>query len=86
MKLNPNGAADVLAIMIIGALLVLTAWGNAAAMLIFSAIGLLAGFIVPRLKGTSSLHHHLLAATIGATVAVAIASVFILSRIGSSGR
>lgn len=78
MKLDMKNSADVF--VVVAALLILTAWGNATAMLVFSAIALAAWIVVPAFRGQTSFRRGLLAGAVSVAVAVAIASVMILSR------
>jgi hypothetical protein len=52
--------AEMFTAVVIGALLVLTAWGNAIAMLAFSAFALAVWFVVPGLRGDTSVRRWLL--------------------------
>jgi hypothetical protein len=66
---NPHG---VFAAIVIVALPLFTAWGNATALLVVSAILLVAGFVVFR---ADTFRRNLLAVVIGSALAAAIAIV-----------
>jgi hypothetical protein len=60
---------------VVAVLLILTAWGNAFALLATSLIGLVIGLIVFR---GESIRESLLAATVGCAVAVVVALVILV--------
>lgn len=68
-----KNAADIFSGVVIAALVILTAWGNAIAMLVFSAVALVAWFVVPRWRGHASFTRGLLAGTISFAVGFAVA-------------
>jgi hypothetical protein len=80
MKLNMKDPGQVFTGVVVAALLILTAWGNATALLVFSAIGLAVWLVAPSLRGQIPLRRGLLGGVISFVVAVGIASVLILSR------
>ena len=65
MKTNhypANTAHESFGVISIACFLILVAWGNAIAMLVFSLIGLAIWFMLPETRGggESSTHHHVL--------------------------
>ena len=74
--MNNQSLKDKLAALAVAVLLVLTAWGNAVAMLVVAALGLVVGLIFFRKSITQG---GALAATLGFVLAIIIALV-ILSR------
>jgi hypothetical protein len=80
MKLTMKYLARVLAGVVVAVLLVLTAWGNAVALLAFSAIGLAVWVAVPGLRRQIGLPRGLLAGAVSVAVACGVAILLILSR------
>ena len=80
MKLRMKDPADLFAAVVVAALLVLTAWGNAIALLAFSAIALVVLLAARNLRGKLGSSRGRLVFAIGVAMAVGIASAFILSR------
>jgi hypothetical protein len=66
---------DKWAALVVAVLLILTAWGNAVAMLVFAALGLVVGLLLFRKSITRG---GALAAIVGFVVAIAIAPVMLL--------
>ena len=70
--MESKSLSDKLAAVAVAVLLILTAWGNAAIMLIAAAIGLVVSAILFRIQLTRG---GALSATLGCVVAIAIALV-----------
>jgi len=73
--MNNQSQSDKFAAIAIAVLLILTAWGNALAMLVVSLLGLVVGFLFFR---KSIARGGALAATVGFVLAIIIALVFLL--------
>ena len=73
--MDSKSLSDRLAAVAVALLLILTAWGNAAIMLIAAAIGLVVSAILFRIQLTRG---GALSATLGCVVAIAIALVMLL--------
>ena len=73
--MDSKSLSDKLAAVAVALLLILTAWGNAAIMLIVAAIGLVVSVILFRIQLTRG---GALSATLGCVVAIAIALVMLL--------
>ena len=73
--MESKSLSDKLAAIAVALLLILTAWGNAAIMLIAAAIGLVVSAILFRIQLTRG---GALSATLGCVVAIAIALVMLL--------
>ena len=80
MKLNMRSTSHFYSAFVVAGLLILTAWGNAIAMLIFSAIAAAAWIVVPSIRGQTPIRRGLLAGTVGVAVAVVIGCLMALSR------
>lgn len=80
MKLNMRSSAHVFSAVVVPALLLLTAWGNATAMLVFSIIASAAWILVPGIRGQSPFRRGVLSGVVSVAVAVAMSCVMILSR------
>ena len=80
MKLNMSNSAQVYSAVVVAALLILTAWGNAIAMLIFSAIAAAAWIVVPDIRGQIPIRRGLLTGAVGVAVAAVVACLMVLSR------
>ncbi len=76
-EMNRKRVEYVFSAVVIAAFLILTAWGNATAMLVVSAIGLIVGILLFRGR---TRRRGLLAAALGVAVAAAIPIVISLSR------
>ena len=72
MTLNTRCPADTFSGVVVAVLLILTAWGNAIAMLIVSAIAAATWIVVPRIRGQTPIRRGVLAGGIGAAIAFAI--------------
>ena len=68
---------DVFGTVSVAVLLILTAWGNAWALFVVSALGLVAGLLMFR---RNSLRGAVLAATVACVLAAAMAAVMLLWR------
>ena len=73
--MNDQSLNDKLAALAVAMLLVLTAWGNAVAMLVVAALGLVVGLLFFRKSITQG---GALAATVGFVLAIVIALVMLL--------
>jgi len=73
--MNNQSHSDKFAALAVAILLILTAWGNAVAMLVVSLLGLAVGFLFFR---KSVARGGALAATVGFVLAIIIAVVFLL--------
>ena len=73
--MDSESLSDRLAAVAVALLLILTAWGNAAIMLVAAAIGLVVSAILFRIQLTRG---GALSATLGCVVAIAIALVMLL--------
>ena len=73
--MESKSLSDKLAAIAVALLLILTAWGNAAIMLIAAAIGLVVSAMLFRIQLTRG---GALSATLGCVVAIAIALVMLL--------
>jgi hypothetical protein len=80
MKLNMKDPGQSFMGVVIAGLVILTAWGNAIALLTFSTIGLAVWFAAPSLRRQIPFGRGLLAAVISAVLAAGIASALLLSR------
>ena len=74
-----NNRENVFSAMVVILLLLLTAWGNATAMLVASALGCLAGFFIFR-------GHRLLSKLLLAVVAFAVSAAFAIDVALRRGR
>lgn len=72
MKLDMKSPVQIYSSVVIAALLILTAWGNAMAMLLFSAIAAAVWMVVPGIRGQASFGRSLLAGAIGVAIAVGL--------------
>lgn len=75
MNQNPKPAADMFLSAVVVSLLLLTAWGNAIAMLIFSVVAIAVWFSIPRLRKQTPVRHTLLMMAVSISIAMAIANV-----------
>jgi len=73
--MDNQSLSDKFAAIAVAVLLILTAWGNALAMLIVAVLGLVVGFLFFRKSITRG---GALAATVGFVLAIIIAVVFLL--------
>jgi len=73
--MNNQSLSDKLAALAIAVLLILTAWGNALAMLVVAVLGLVVGLVFFR---KSIVRGGALAATVGFVLAIVIALVMLL--------
>lgn len=73
--MDTQSLSDRLAAIAVAVLLILTAWGNAAIMLIVAVLGLVVSTILFRKRNTQG---SALAAALGCVVAVAVAVVMLL--------
>lgn len=73
--MNNQSLNDKLAALAVAVLLVLTAWGNAVAMLVVAVLGLIVGLLFSRESITQG---GALAATVGFVLAIVIALIMLL--------
>lgn len=73
--MNNQSLSDRFAALAVAVLLILTAWGNAVAMLVVAVLGLVVGLLLFR-KGIT--RGGVLAATVGCALAIVIAPVMLL--------
>lgn len=73
--MNNQSLSDKLAALAVAVLLILTAWGNAVAMLVVAVLGLAAGVLLFR---KSIARGGALAATVGFMLAIVIATIMLL--------
>lgn len=73
--MNNQSLSDRFAALAVAVLLILTAWGNAEAMLAVAVLGLVVGLLLFRKSITRGA---VLAATVGCAVAIVIALVMLL--------
>ncbi|MDP6753756.1 MAG: hypothetical protein QGF56_08735 [Verrucomicrobiota bacterium] len=77
-----NTAHESFGVIGIACFLILVAWGNAIAMLVFSLIGLAIWFMLPETQegGESSTHHHVLVLVASGAAAFVIAILLTLMQ------
>lgn len=80
MRINTKEPQHIFTAVVFAALLILTALGNAIALLVFSVVALISWLAVPKLRGQVPFRRSLVAGLVSFAVAVGVAVVLFLSR------
>jgi hypothetical protein len=80
MKRNIKDPESAFVVVVVAVLLILTAWGSAIGLLVFSAVALAVWLLVPRLRGQIELRRGIVVGAVSVAVAIGIACAIVLSR------